>query len=127
MSLRPHSNPHPYQASIFEPSTFVGGHNFQFFTQDGTGGSAVQWITTISSNVTSIDDLPDESKYRLIAWSAISLLHGEQLLAACRSIVENYPWFLAAGVPVSIPHEAERIKAKTGRLVERPPISIDED
>ena len=102
----------------------------QFFysgIQDGTGGTVVDWVTTISTTVGSVDELPQDTIYRLYAWTALSRLHGEQLVAAWRSIKDNYPWFLAAGSPVSIPHEAQRIKAKTGRMVERPSISIDED
>jgi hypothetical protein len=98
-----------------------------FTTVDGTGGNEVRWITTLNSSLTSLEDLPNDARYRLYAWTALSRLSGEQLVAACRSIIENYPWFLAAGAKKLPPPEMHRIKAKTGRKLERLPISFDDD
>ena len=95
--------------------------------QDGTGGNVVNWVTTISTTVGSVDELPEDSKYRIYALTALSRLRGEQLVAACRSIAENYSWFLAAGTKRLTPPEPQRISAKTAKSVERPPISFDED
>jgi hypothetical protein len=95
--------------------------------QDGTGGNVVNWVTIINTTVGSVDEFPEDTKYRLYAWTALSRLHGEQLIAACRSLIENYSWFLAAGTPKFLPHERQRIKAKTSRIVERPPIPFEED
>ena len=95
--------------------------------QDGTGGNVVNWVTIINTTVGSVDELPEDSKYRIYAWTALSRLRGEQLVAACRSIAENYSWFLAAGTKKLAPPQPQRINAKTAKIVERPPISFDEE
>ena len=121
------SNPQSYRSDSQVTGAFGNDQLLQFSTVDGTGGNEVRWITTLNSSLTSIEDLPNDARYRLYAWTALSRLHGEQLVAACRSIMENYPWFLSAGTKKLAPPEPQRIKAKTGQIVERPPISFDED
>jgi hypothetical protein len=93
--------------------------------QDGTGDNLVNFITIIDADISTFQEFPQDGKTRIVAWYFLSLLHGESLTSACRSILDAYTWQLDSmklRLPVA---EPKRVKVNRVRPTQRPSISFD--